>query len=671
MLKYKDLYKILILLSKIKICRNLSEQPVADFSDLDAIDDMALLGMQDVSMGFGGYPLIEHMNFQIEPGERICLLGRNGIGKSTLMKLICGEIEPESGIISRAPSLSVTCLTQVVPSGLKGTVFDVVSEGLGPRGKLLAEYHLLSHRVATEPHNTNLLRQLDKLQHSLDIEDAWQLNRYVEMIVEKIKLDADAEVESLSAGMKRRVLLAQAIVREPNMLLLDEPTNHLDIEAIAWLEEFLSQYEGTLMFVSHDRAFVKKLATRVIELDRGQLKSYSCNYETYLPRKEAALEAEAVENALFDKKLSQEEAWIRKGIKARRTRNEGRVRALKKMREERRQRKELIGTVRLRLRDAQLSGRFVIEAKNASFGYKPEEPIVRDFSTLIMRGDKIGIIGPNGSGKTTLLRVLLKELDAQQGTVRHGTNLEIAYFDQLHAQLNYEKSVYENIADGSETLIINGSPHHIIGYLQDFLFTPTQSRNTVANLSGGERNRLLLARLFARPSNVLVLDEPTNDLDMETLDLLEEFLLNYPGTVLLVSHDREFLNNVVTSTLSLEGNGVVKEYVGGYDDWLRQSKKTQEIQQLQEKATVKQTRTKQTSEQPRKLSFKEKRELDEIPKLIETLEAELKQLHDAMASPDFYKKGAEIPIVAARFKALNKQLETTYARWQMLEELQT
>ncbi len=632
---------------------------------------MSLLGMQDVSVGFGGDPLLDHMNFHIEQGERICLLGRNGVGKSTLMKLICGELEHENGIISRAPLLSVTCLTQVVPTGLKGTVFDVVSEGLGPRGKLLAEYHLLSHRVATDPHNKNLLGQLDKLQHSLDIEDRWQLNRYVEMIVQEIKLDADAQVESLSAGMKRRVLLAQAIVREPDILLLDEPTNHLDIEAITWLEEFLTQYSATLMFVSHDRAFVKKLATRIIELDRGRLKSYHCDYETYLRRKEAAMEAEAVENALFDKKLAREEAWIRKGIKARRARNEGRVRALKQMREERRQRPELAGTVRIQLQDAQLSGKLVIEAKAISFAYKPDEPIIREFSTLIMRGDKIGVIGPNGSGKTTLLRVLLKELPPQQGNVRHGANLEIAYFDQSHAQLNYEKSVYENIADGNETITINGRPRHIVGYLRDFLFTPKQSRNSVADLSGGERNRLLLARLFARPSNVLVLDEPTNDLDIETLDLLEEFLLNYPGTVLLVSHDREFLNNVVASTFVLQGNGIAKEYVGGYDDWLRQSKKTLQLQQPPEDATAKKTGTKQISQRPRKLSFKEKKELEAIPKLIETLEAEQQQLHDAMANPDFYKKGPEIAAVAARLEELRKQLKNAYARWQTLEELQT
>jgi len=632
---------------------------------------MALLGMQDVSIGFGGHPLLERMNFQIERGERICLLGRNGVGKSTLMKLICGELEPESGIISRAPSLSVACLTQVVPANLKGTVFDVVSEGLGPRGKLLAEYHLLSHRVATEPHNKKLLGQLDKLQHSLDVEGGWQLNHRVETIIEQIKLNADAEVENLSAGMKRRVLLAWTIVREPDILLLDEPTNHLDIEAITWLEEFLSQYSGTFMFVSHDRAFVKKLAVRIIELDRGELTSYQCSYETYLKRKEAAMEVETVENALFDKKLSQEEAWIRKGIKARRTRNEGRVRALKKMREERSQRKELTGTVRMQQHDAQSSGRLVIEAKGIAFAYKPDEPIIHDFSMSIMRGEKIGVIGPNGSGKTTLLRVLLRELTAQYGTIRHGSNLEVAYFDQSHAQLDYEKSVYENIADGSETITINGTPRHIVGYLQDFLFSPIQSRNSVANLSGGERNRLLLARLFVWPSNVLVLDEPTNDLDIETLDLLEEFLLNYPGTVLLVSHDREFLNNVVTSTLAMEGNGIVKEYIGGYDDWLRQSKKEPQLKQPPENTAAKKTAaTKPAAERPRKLSFKEKKELEAIHKLIETLEVEQRQLHDAMANPDFYKKGSEVAVVAARLKELSRQLEGAYARWGELEELQ-
>ena len=631
---------------------------------------MSLLGMQEVSVGYGGPALLENINFQIEYGERICLLGRNGVGKTTLMKLISEELEPERGIISRSSSLSVTCLTQVVPAGLRGTVFDVVSEGLGPRGKLLAEYHLLSHQISTDAQNKNLLVQLDKLQHSLDIEGGWQLKHYVEMIVEKIKLDADAEVATLSAGMKRRVLLAQAIVREPDLLLLDEPTNHLDIEAITWLEEFLSQYSGTLMFVSHDRAFVKKLSTRIIELDRGRLTSYQCNYETYLQRKESAIGAETVENALFDKKLTQEESWIRKGIKARRRRNEGRVRALEKMREERRQRKDFVGTVRMRLQEAPLSGRLVIESKGITFGYTADEPIIREFSAEIMRGDKIGVIGPNGSGKTTLLRVLLKELSAQQGTVRHGTNLEVAYFDQSHGQLNNEKTVYENISDGSETIIINGNPRHIIGYLQDFLFSPRQTRNFVSNLSGGERNRLLLARLFARPSNILVLDEPTNDLDIETLDLLEEFLLNYPGTVLLVSHDREFLNNVVTSTLVLEGNGIVMEYVGGYDDWLRLRNKPHQQHEPAKNGRAKKTVTKQISERVRKLTFNEKKELEAIPNLIEALETEQQQLHDDMSNPEFYKKGPEIAVETARLEELRKQLDNAYTRWQMLEELE-
>ena len=631
---------------------------------------MALIGFQDVHVGYGGPPLIERMNFQIERGERICLLGRNGTGKSTLMKLICGDIEPESGIVARTPSLSVAYLTQVVPMDLKGTVFDTVAEGLGKRGKLLAEYHLLSHRVADDPHNKTLLQRLDKIQHTLDIEGAWELNHHVETIVEQIKLDADAEIETLSAGMKRRVLLARAIVRQPDILLLDEPTNHLDIGAITWLEEFLVQHSGTLMFVSHDRAFIRKLSTRIIELDRGRLTSYDCDYETYQVRKEAALEVEATENALYDKKLAEEEAWIRRGIKARRTRNEGRVRALKKLREGRRQRKEVTGTVRMQQQNAQLSGRLVIEAKNIAFGYQPDAPIIRDFSTLIMRGDKIGIIGPNGSGKTTLIRVLLKELEIHQGTLRHGVNLEVAYFDQQHAQLDPEKSVYESVADGNETIQFNGASRHVVGYLQDFLFTPSQSRNAVGNLSGGERNRLLLARLFAKPSNVLVLDEPTNDLDIETLDLLEEFLLNYEGTILIVSHDRAFLNNVVTSTFVMEGGGLVKEYVGGYDDWLRQRKGPLGAEQAPKKESVKNV-AKQASDRPRKLSFKEKKELEAIHPLIESLEAEQRQLHDAMADPDFYRQVADIAATAARLDELKQQLETAYARWEELEALQS
>jgi ATP-binding cassette subfamily F protein uup len=622
--------------------------------------------MQDVSVGFGGEPLLEHVDLQIEPGERICLLGRNGVGKSTLIKLITGELTPYSGTVSRGATVTITSLTQDVPVGMTGTVFDVVAAGLGERGKLLADYHLVSHQLAGDHDNESLLVKLDKLGHALDHDNGWEVSRHVEVIIEKMTLDADAEVASLSAGMKRRVLLAQALVREPDILLLDEPTNHLDIEAVTWIEEFLERYKGSLIFVSHDRAFIKRLATRIIELDRGRLRSYFCSYETYLTRKDAELEAEAVENALFDKKLAQEEVWIRKGVKARRTRNEGRVRELKKLREERSQRKEVVGTARLSLQDTQQSGRLVIEAKNIAFGYTPERPIISGFSTTIMRGDKIGVLGPNGSGKTTLLRVLLAELAAQKGTIRHGTNLEVAYFDQLHGQLDYSKSVYENVADGNETIFINGNPRHIVGYLQDFLFTPMQSRNPVSNLSGGERNRLLLARLFAKPSNVLVLDEPTNDLDMETLDLLEEFLMNYPGTVLLVSHDREFLNNVVTGLLVMEGGGSVREYVGGYDDWLRQSAAAKKMQE--ENRPAKETKQTPEKESVRKLSFKEKKELAAIPVMIETLETQQRQLHEKMAEPDFYKRGAEVAAATNKLKELNKQLEAAYDRWHELEK---
>ncbi len=628
---------------------------------------MAIIGMQDVSVGFGGRPLLEHINLQIEAGDRICLLGRNGVGKSTLLKLITGEVLAEAGDVSRVSKLTVTCLTQDVPRNLSGTVFELVSEGLGECGKLLAQYHLVSNQLALDHDNKSLLAKLDKLHRSLDAENGWQMDRYVEEIIENMELDGKTQAMSLSAGMKRRVLLAQAVVRNPDVLLLDEPTNHLDIEAITWIEDFLAEYKGTLIFVSHDRVFVKKLATRIVELDRGRAVSYFCDYETFLVRKDIANEAQAVEDALFDKKLAMEEVWIRKGVRERRKRNEGRVRALKKMREERRQRREEIGNVRMRMQDVQQSGRLVIGAKNISFAYSPEKPIISNFSTTIMRGDKVGVIGPNGSGKTTLLRVLLGELAPQQGTIRHGTNLEIAYFDQLHAQLDYEKTVWENIANGNKAVVINGKSRNIVGYLQDFLFTAAQSISPLSNLSGGERNRLLLARLFSRPSNVLVLDEPTNDLDVETLELLEEFLLDYPGTVLMVSHDREFLNNVVTGIISMQGNGVVEEYVGGYDDWLRQRKAAAEPEP--EKMPAKAIKAAPIKkEKVRKLTFKENKELKELPPLIEKLESEQRQLHETMANPAFYKKGSEVAAVCSRAGELKKQLDELYARWQELEQ---
>ena len=627
---------------------------------------MAIIGMQDVSVGFGGRPLLEHINLQIEAGERICLLGRNGVGKSTLMKLITGEVLPEKGDVSRLPQLAITCLTQDVPDNLKGTVFEFVSEGLGQCGNLLAQYHLVSHQLAGDHENKSLLTKLDKLQHALDTENGWQIDHYVENIIENMELDGETEAASLSAGMKRRVLLAQALVSNPDVLLLDEPTNHLDIETVTWIEDFLTGYKGTLIFVSHDRIFLKKLATRIIELDRGRVTSYLCDYETFLVRRDIANEAQDVENSLFDKKLALEEVWIRKGIKARRTRNEGRVRVLKKMRDERSRRREKIGNARMQLQDVQQSGRLVIVAKDISFAYQPGKPILSNFSTTIIRGDRIGIVGANGSGKTTLLRVLLNELAAQHGTIRHGTNLQIAYFDQLHAQLDFEKTVFENIAGGNENVVINGKPRHVVGYLQEFLFTPNQSLSPLSNLSGGERNRLLLAKLFTKPSNVLVMDEPTNDLDIETLDLLEEFLLEYPGTVLMVSHDRQFLNNVVTSIMALEGNGVINEYIGGYDDWLRQKKALQKSEK-EKAAPAKVTKPSPPKEQTRKLSSKEKKELKELPALLEKLETELKQLHETMADPAFYKKGSEVAATGTKAAELKKQLDKFYARWQELE----
>ena len=630
---------------------------------------MALLALRDVSLSFRGPAVLDAVNLVIEPGERICLLGRNGTGKTSLLKLVLGELEPDRGEVIRQQELVAAMLPQEVPQGLSGTVFDEVAGGFGPGAELLAEYHRVAHQLALEG-GDELHARLDRIQHELELKGGWGMNREVEAVLSRTALEPDAEVAALSAGMKRRVLLAKALVRRPSLLLLDEPTNHLDIEAIAWLEEFLLRYPGSLLFVTHDRAFLRRLATRIIELDRGRLTSWPGDYETYRRRKDAALEAEAQQQAEFDKKLAREEVWIRTGIKARRTRNEGRARALEKMREIRRARREQPGEVRMEIQEAQRTGRLVIEAKRVSFAYD-RRPIVADFSTLIMRGDRVGLIGPNGSGKTTLLRLLLGQLQPQAGTVRHGTNLEVAYFDQLHAQLDDTKSVRDNVRDGADSVMVNGRERHIIGYLEDFLFTPEQAAGPVGRLSGGERNRLLLARLFTKPSNVLVMDEPTNDLDMETLELLEELLLEYAGTLLLVSHDREFVNNVVTSTLVLEGEGRVKEYAGGYDDWLRQ--RPAEAKPAAEPAAEKPKTARTPPPQPAwRLSYKEQKELEGLPERIETLEAELGQLHEAMADPAFYRQPpAAIVEANARLQSLQEELAEAYRRWEDLEGRQS
>ncbi len=528
---------------------------------------MALINLRNINLAFGGPPLLLDISLRIQKGERIALLGRNGTGKSTLLKVIAGEIQADGGLIDRQQGLRVARLEQDVPRNLQGTIYEATAQGLAETGALLVRYHDLTRRA--DSGETGLSSQLTEVQQRLESSDGWSHQQRIEQVLSRLKLPTDLPVSSLSGGILRRVLLARALAVDPDILLLDEPTNHLDIESITWLEEFLQRENLTLVFVTHDRAFLRRLATRIVEIDRGRLFDFACDYDTFLQRKDELLNAEAQEQARFDKKLAEEEVWIRKGIKARRTRNEGRVRALKKMREEFRQRRERIGTARLNLQEAERSGKLVAEVKGLSFAYD-KVPLVSDFSAMVLRGDRIGIIGPNGIGKTTLLKLLLGEIKPQQGTVRLGTNLHVLYFDQMREQLDPNLTVQQNLAGDQDSVVIDGRSRHVIGYLQDFLFTPDRARSPVRILSGGERNRLLLARLFTREANVLVLDEPTNDLDLETLDLLEELLADFKGTLFLVSHDRAFLNRVVTSTIAFEGDGQVREYVGGYDDWLHQ-----------------------------------------------------------------------------------------------------
>jgi ATP-binding cassette subfamily F protein uup len=597
---------------------------------------MNLLNIRNLYLGFGGRALLEDVNLQVDKGERICLVGRNGTGKSTLIRLINGDIRPDAGEIRVRQGARVSRLTQTVPEDIGGTLIEVVMGGLEKRG---AEGGL----------------------------DEWEGRLAAETILSRMNLPFDADFEGLSAGLKRRTLLARALAAGPDILLLDEPTNHLDMDAIAWLEDFIRQHVKTLLFVTHDRMFLQKLATRIIELDRGQLIDWACDYATYLKRKEAALSSEANQRHQFEKKLAREETWIRQGLKARRTRNEGRVRALFRMREERRAWRERIGSVKLMAQEARRTGKLVIEARNVSYDWG-ERPIIRDLSLTIMRGDKLGIIGPNGSGKTTLLNILLGKLSPLRGSVRHGTHLETAYFDQLRAQLDETRTVQENVAEGSDQVIIGGRPMHVIGYLKDFLFSPERARSPVSILSGGERNRLLLAKLFTKAANVLVLDEPTNDLDMETLELLETLLVSYEGTVLLVSHDRTFLNHVVTSTLVFEGDGRVAEYVGGYDDWVAQRPTL--VPAPTEKPAGPPKTSKPRRERPRKLTYKERLELEMLPQAIEALEAEQAALHEQMANPAFYKEaGARISGAKSRLEVLDAALEKAYERWAALEAI--
>jgi len=630
---------------------------------------MALVTLREIQLGFGGEPLLDGVNLNIEPGERIALIGRNGVGKSTLMKLLSGELHPDDGEIVRRPSLKVARLTQEVPEGFQGPVFDLVAGGLEEVGALISRWHHLSHALEGGD-DERLVAELAEVQHALEAADGWQLEQKVERVVSRLSLDPELAFETLSGGLKRRVLLARALVQDPDLLLLDEPTNHLDIESIEWLEGFLEGYAASLLFVTHDRRFLRRLATRILELDRGCLSDWPGDYDNFLRRKEEALHAEAQENARFDKKLAEEEVWIRQGIKARRTRNEGRVRALKAMREERRRRREQMGTAHLRLEEAERSGKLVVEAEQISYSWDGW-PLVRDFSTVIMRGDKVGLIGPNGVGKTTLLQLLLGRLQPDSGRVRLGTRLEVAYFDQLRAGIDEEQSVQDNVGGGSEKVTINGQSKHIIAYLKDFLFTPERARTPVKALSGGERNRLLLAKLFTRPANVLVMDEPTNDLDTETLELLEELLVNYQGTLLLVSHDRDFLDHVVTSSLVFEGGGRISEYVGGYSDWLlqRSQAKAPEAKPAARKSEAA-AKPDHAAKRPAKLSYKDQRELDMLPSRIEALEAELEQIDARLADPEFYRQaGEEIAVATARREEVSAELSHAYARWESLEAM--
>ncbi|WP_257295258.1 ATP-binding cassette domain-containing protein [Endozoicomonas sp. YOMI1] len=633
---------------------------------------MPLLRFEKVSLAYGDQPLLDHTEFQIGKGERVCLLGRNGAGKSTLMKLVSGSILPDDGTLWRKPGLKVGVLNQDLPDQDDKKVYDVVASGLEAVGELISRYHTLSMNISTDAD----MKALEKVQQQLESVDGWSLSQKVDTVIQKLGLPAEKQMKALSGGWRRRVELARALVGEPDLLLLDEPTNHLDIIAIDWLEKQLKDFSGALLFITHDRSFLQSLATRIIELDRGQLTSWECDYKTFLARKAHALEVEAEQNALFDKKLAQEEAWIRQGIKARRTRNEGRVRDLKKLREERRQRREVQGNASFGLEQGEASGKLVLEAKNI-FQSFDQHTVINDFNLRLMRGDKIGLIGANGAGKSTLLSILLGNLEPESGSVKMGTRLEVAYFDQLRNQLDLEKTVIDNVAEGRESITINGSSRHVIGFLGDFLFPPGRCRVPVKALSGGERNRLLLARLFSKPANLLVMDEPTNDLDVETLELLESLLVEFTGTILLVSHDRTFLDNVVSSTLVFGPGGHISEYVGGFDDWLHQGGSISslvaeaQVVKKEEKAKAPPSQTQVTSKPvKKKLSYKLQRELDALPDEIEALEEELGQLEAQTAESSFYQGDqSEVQTVLNRLTELNALIEQKMERWEELDNM--
>jgi ATP-binding cassette subfamily F protein uup len=632
-----------------------------------------LISLDNISVAFGFAPLLDKINFQMAKGERVCLIGRNGAGKSTLLKIIEGNHQPDSGETWRKPHLRIARLEQELPQNVLGTVYEYVAEGLAETGQLLKDYHTLTQALS-HAHTSAELSELERLQHAIEAKNGWQYEQDINTVLTRLDLSADKHVSELSGGWQRRVALAKALVAMPELLLLDEPTNHLDIEAIQWLENQLISCDCGLLFITHDRALLKRLATRIVELDRGQLTSWPGDYDNFLRRKEEMLQAEVKQQSDFDKKLAQEEVWIRQGIKARRTRNEGRVRALEALRVERAKRRVVQGKATFNVNQAEKSGQLVIDVKNVTHQYH-DQMIIKNFSMRIMRGDRIGLIGPNGVGKSTLLNILLDELKPQTGSVIHGTKLQVAYFDQLRRSLDLEKTVRENVAPGTDFIEVNGKRRHIISYLGDFLFSPERAMTPVKALSGGECNRLLLARMFTQPANLLVLDEPTNDLDIETLELLEELLCNYQGTLLLVSHDRAFLDNVVTSTLVFKGQGKIEEFIGGYQDWLRQDsnkvikdEQSKSVVTSQQDTKAKINATQDQEPSSNKLSFKDQRELSKLPMLIEKLEAEQSDVHHQVADPRFYQQDEmAIAKVMERLKKIEHDLSVAYQRWETLE----
>ena len=646
---------------------------------------MPLLSLDAVSLAYGMHPLLDNATMTMEAGERVCLLGRNGEGKSTLLRIVSGDVVPDGGMVRLDDGAVLSVLPQTLPVNENRSAYDVVSSAFPETGRLLAEFNRLSQQA-----DESSLDKLMKVQERLEALDGWSLDQRVRTILQNYRIDPDQTLDTLSGGWQRRVLLARALVAEPDVLLLDEPTNHLDVPAIAWLEEALGQFRGAILFVSHDRAFIRRMATRIVELDRGQLVSFAATYDRYLELKEKALEEEERQNALFDKRLKQEEAWIRQGIKARRTRNMGRVRALKAMREERRKRIDRGGTASFSVEDAAKSGKLVVEATDAGFAYGQKTPIVRDMNMTVLRGDKLGLVGENGTGKTTLVRLLLGNLKPTEGRIRLGTNLQVAYFDQLRDALDLDKNALDNLSEGREFIEINGQSKHVLGYLQEFLFSPERARSPVSVFSGGERARLMLAKLFSKPANVLVLDEPTNDLDVETLELLEARLVEFSGTVIVISHDREFLDNVVTDTVFLDGSGKVREFVGGYSDWRRQggrfpseiterTPKAQKSAAAQERSDTSERSDKSPDgspdggtaqrNRPAKLSYKLKLELEELPKQIETLEGQVAELEQRIGDPEFYAgQPDEVSDTLARLSETQNRLEALMERWMELEE---